>query len=191
VVHIQHDSGRTDAELVSALQSQDEDALRALTKRFGALVLGVARKVLAEPTLAEEVAQDTFVTLWRRPKAYDPARGGLSSYLARIARNKAVDLVRKEESLKRTRDQLLEEQSSIDRTVSEPVEEMVQRKVLMDALAELSEVQKEALVLAYFGGRSYREVSEELQIPEGTAKSRLRDGLLRMRELMGDDGMKR
>jgi RNA polymerase sigma-70 factor (ECF subfamily) len=191
VVHIQHDSGRTDAELVSALQSQDEDALRALTKRFGALVLGVARKVLAEPTLAEEVAQDTFVTLWRRPKAYDPSRGGLSSYLARIARNKAVDLVRKEESLKRTRDQLLEEQSSIDRTVSEPVEEMVQRKVLMDALAELSEVQKEALVLAYFGGRSYREVSEELQIPEGTAKSRLRDGLLRMRELMGDDGMKR
>jgi RNA polymerase sigma-70 factor, ECF subfamily len=189
VVDIQ-DSSRSDTELVEALQSKDEAALRALIGRFGALVLGVARRIITEPTLAEEVAQDTFVTLWHRPQAYDPAKGGLSSYLGRIARNKAVDLVRKEESLKRTRDQLVEEQSSAEAPVSEPVEEMVERKVLLDALAKLSEVQREALVLAYFGGRTYREVSRELDIPEGTAKSRLRDGLLRLRELM-DDGMKR
>lgn len=191
VTPIQDNSGRTDTSLVRALRSEDESALRTLIDRYGSLVLGVARRVIAEPSLAEEVAQDTFLTLWRRPHAFDESKGALSSYLARIGRNKAVDLVRKEESLKRTLDQLQGQESSAKPPISEPIDEMLERKVLTEALARLSKVQREALVLAYFGGRSYREVSDELGIPEGTAKSRLRDGLIRLRELMGNGGNQR
>jgi RNA polymerase sigma-70 factor (ECF subfamily) len=175
---------RDDAQLADRLLARDEGALRVVIDRYGSLVHGMARRVIAEPHLAEEVAQDTFLALWRRPGAFDPQRGSLQSFLMGVARNKAIDRVRKEESLKRTKDSL---QIEADRGPhpDQPAIGIEERHEVRDALAALSPVQREALVLAYFGGRTYREVAQELDIPEGTAKTRLRDGLTRLRELMG------
>jgi RNA polymerase sigma-70 factor (ECF subfamily) len=168
------------------LMARDEKALRTAIDTYGRLVFGVASRILGEASLAEEVAQDTFVALWRRPGAFDPSRGSLQSFLAGVARNKAVDVVRREESLRRTKESLLAE---IEVTRSETADpgasaDIEEREVVTAALAKLSALQREAIVLAYFGGRTYREVASELGIPEGTAKTRLRDGLIRLRELM-------
>jgi RNA polymerase sigma-70 factor (ECF subfamily) len=173
--------------LVARLLERDEKALRALIDEFGPAVYAVARRIVAEPSLAEEVAQDTFLALWRRPGAFDPARGGLQGFLLGVARNKAVDLVRREESLRRTTEALLAdaEPASAPASADENIEGIEERQLLRAAVAQLSQVQREAIVLAYFGGRTYREVAQELGIPEGTAKTRLRDGLTRLRELMG------
>lgn len=172
-----------DAALAERLLVRDQDALRTAIDSYGEVVFGMARRIVIEPSLAEEVAQDTFLALWRRPGAFDAARGSLQAFLAGIARNKAIDLVRREESLRRTKESLQAEaeKASTEVVLNERVEE---RQEILAALRGLSAVQREAIVLAYFGGRTYREVAAELEIPEGTAKTRLRDGLLRLRELL-------
>ncbi len=174
---------RDDIQLAERLFARDEQALRQVIAQYGAVVNGMARRIVADPTLAEEIAQDTFLALWRRPGAFDPQRGSLQAFLLGVARNKAIDRVRKEESLKRTKESLQAEADTltITTTAGSGVEE---RQEVRDALAQLTEVQREALVLAYFGGRTYREVAEELGVPEGTAKTRMRDGLIKLRELM-------
>jgi len=177
---------RSDTLLVQSLMARDEDALRTAIDTYGRLVFGVASRILGEASLAEEVAQDTFVALWRRPGAFDPARGSLQSFLAGVARNKAVDVVRREESLRRTKESLKAEFETTAGEVTDPSAsaDIEERDAVAGALAKLSSLQREAIVLAYFGGRTYREVATELGIPEGTAKTRLRDGLIRLRELM-------
>ena len=175
--------GRSDVQLIERLLVRDESALREVIADYGGVVHGMARRVIAEPALAEEVAQDTFLALWRRPGAFDPDRGSLQSFLLGIVRNKAIDLVRKEESLRRTRETLAREMQVTDETY-DPSRDVEERQRVRAALASLTEVQREAIVLAYFGGRTYREVAEELEIPEGTAKTRLRDGLVRLRKVL-------
>lgn len=170
-------------QLIERLLVRDESALREVIDEYGGVVHGMARRVLAEPSLAEEVAQDTFLALWRRPGAFDPARGSLQSFLLGIVRNKAVDLVRKEESLRRTRDALAKEIPVIEEGY-DPGAEVEERQRVLAALGTLTEVQREAIVLAYFGGRTYREVAVELEIPEGTAKTRLRDALIQLRQTL-------
>lgn len=174
---------RDDAELAERLLARDETALRTVIERYGSVVHGVARRVIAETTLAEEVAQDTFLALWRRPGAFDPQRGSLQTFLASVARNKAVDLVRREDSMRRRADALIAE-AQTSPTSEAPAAGVDERHEVVAALRQLTEPQREALVLAYFGGRTYREVATELDIPEGTAKTRMRDGLKRLRELM-------
>jgi RNA polymerase sigma-70 factor (ECF subfamily) len=173
-----------DGDILERLLTRDESTFRSVIETHGTSVLGIARRVLADPNLAEEVAQDTFVALWRRPGAFDPERGSLRSFLLVVARNKAVDLVRREEARKRATDSLLQEAGSASDTAADD-ERIEDREEIRKALSQLSLVQREAIVLAYFGGRTYREVARELKIPEGTAKTRLRDGLVRLRTLLG------
>jgi RNA polymerase sigma-70 factor (ECF subfamily) len=174
-----------DTALASRLMARDESALREAIDLYGDVVFGMAKRVLVEPTMAEEVAQDAFLALWRRPGAFDPERGSLKTFLAMMARNKAIDLVRREESVRRRTDALVSEmevtppQHRFDDALDERAE-------LDAALARLSDVQREAITLAYFGGRTYREVASELGIAEGTAKTRLRDGLMKLKSALAD-----
>ena len=169
-----------DGALAARLMERDEGALREAMHMYGGFVYGMAKKVLADPTLAEEVAQDSFLALWRRPGAFDPGRGSLKTFLVSIARNNAIDLVRREEAARRAKDSLMEEfETRVQSTGFE--DEVGRRADLSGQLARLSPVQREAIVLAYFGGRTYREVASELGIAEGTAKTRLRDGLTKLR----------
>ena len=173
----------SDEEILERLLARDERTFRSTVDVFGPAVLGIARRVLADSNLAEEVAQDTFLALWRRPGAFDPERGSLRSFLLVVARNKAVDLVRKEETRKRATETLLREAAATSETLIHD-ERIEDRAEIQAALAQLSLVQREAIVLAYFGGRTYREVARELRIPEGTAKTRLRDGLVKLKTLL-------
>ncbi|HWC13802.1 MAG TPA: sigma-70 family RNA polymerase sigma factor [Actinomycetota bacterium] len=174
-----------DRELADRLMARDERALAEAIETYGSAVYGVARRVITEDTFAQEVAQDTFLALWRRPGAFDPQRGSLLRFLCAIARNKAVDLVRKEESQRRSAEALISE-THPGRAVTH-MPQLEEQDHMMRALKEITESQREALVLAYFGGRTYREVAEELGIPEGTAKTRLRDGLIKLRGVLAGD----
>jgi RNA polymerase sigma-70 factor (ECF subfamily) len=178
-------SSASDLELVEGLLARDEDRLRQVIALYGGAVYGMARRVLADPGLAEEVAQDTFLALWRRPGAFNPERGVLKSFLLAVARNKAIDLVRREEALRRARDELVAEFES---QLEGPLDQMDEATDVRKSLKMISPVQREAIVLAYFGGRTYREVAQELGIPEGTAKTRLRDGLKKLKEVMTTRG---
>ena len=179
---------RPDVALAQRLLARDESALREAIRTYGGLVAGMARRVVADPAFAEEVVQDTFLTLWRRPAAFDPDRGRLQSFLLGVARNKAVDLVRREEGARRTKEALIANFEGNPQVVGDDDVGIEQRHEVRAALAKLSAVQREAIVLAYFGGRTYREVADELGIPEGTAKTRLRDGLSKLRQVMAARG---
>lgn len=168
----------TDAELLRRIAQRDDGALREVVERYGSIVFGAARWLVRDEGMAEEVAQDTFVTLWKKPGAVDPAKGNLRSFLTGVAKHKAVDRIRSAEAYER----------HLGRTATPPPVDptdigdvIVQRSTLVEALGRLSPVQREALVLAYLGGRTYKEVAKELAIPEGTAKTRLRDGLIALR----------
>ena len=176
-----------DMRFAERLMARDQAAIQEVMSLYGGVVFGMAKRVLLDPNMAEEVAQDAFLALWRRPGAYDPARGSLQAFLLGVTRNKAIDLVRKEETLKRTKESLTSELETASKDTS-PHEGRVEREQVRDALRALTDVQREAVVLAYFGGRTYREVADELGIPEGTAKTRLRDGLTRLRQLMVQTG---
>jgi RNA polymerase sigma-70 factor (ECF subfamily) len=172
-----------DEVLLDRLMARDERALEEVVESHKALVYGMARRILVDAGLSEEVAQDTFLALWRRPGSFDPARGTLQGFLMGVARNKAIDVVRREETRRRARDDLVSEQEMTSEVPS-ATEAIDERQRVTTALARLTTPQKEAVVLAYYGGRTYREVAEELGIPEGTAKTRLRDGLAKLRELL-------
>lgn len=176
-----------DMRFAERLMARDQAAIQEVMGLYGGVVFGMAKRVLLDPNMAEEVAQDAFLALWRRPGAYDPSRGSLQGFLLGVTRNKAIDLVRKEETLKRTKESLTSELETASKEVT-PHEGLVERERVRDALRSLTDVQREAVVLAYFGGRTYREVADELGIPEGTAKTRLRDGLTRLRQLMVQTG---
>lgn len=177
-----------DEVLLERLMARDEGALREIVDSYKAPVYGMARRILIDAGLAEEVAQDTFLALWRRPGSFDPGRGSIQAFLMGVARNKAIDAVRREETRRRASADLIAEQD-VASEVASATEAIDERQRVMTALAHLTASQKEAVVLAYYGGRTYREVAEELGVPEGTAKTRLRDGLGKLRELLvrGDE----
>ena len=173
----------SDSDLVDRLLARDERALQDVIETHSAAVYGMARRILGDSQLADEVAQDTFMAVWRRPGAFDRSRGSLRAFVLGVAHNKAVDLVRKEQRLSRAKDALIHEAGSQSEALAHD-ESIARRDEMTTALAHLSSVQKEALVLAYFGGRTYREVAEELGIPQGTAKTRLRDGLANLKQYL-------
>ena len=168
----------SDEALVRGVAAGDETALRKIMDIYGGAALAMARHVLADPVMAEEAAQDAFVALWMDPTRFDVARGSLKSFLIGIARNKAIDMVRREE-----RRRAAVQRSVVDglETDDDSIDRLEDRAGLMDALKKLSQLQRQAIALAYLGGFSYREVARRLDIPEGTAKTRLRDGLTALR----------
>jgi RNA polymerase sigma-70 factor (ECF subfamily) len=142
----------------------------------------VARAVVIDDDLAEEVTQDVMVTVWRIADRFDPACGSARNWVMSIARRHAVDRVRREQSA-RERDQRYAERThspAYDHVV-ETVEERLERQRVLVAVAALTPVQREAVELAYYGGYSHREVAELLEAPLGTVKTRLRDALVRLR----------
>ncbi|PZG38758.1 RNA polymerase subunit sigma [Spongiactinospora gelatinilytica] len=175
-----------DRRLHQRIVGGDETALGELYDRLGPLIVSVAVRVTRDRSVAEDIAQEVFITLWERPLAYDPARGSLRTWLATIAHRRSVDHVRAEERRKGTvigprltepRPPGLEDQI-LDADEAHRVRQAVQR--LPAALREVIE-------LAYFGGRTYRQVADELGLPEGTAKSRIRLGLRTLADALTEE----
>jgi RNA polymerase sigma factor (sigma-70 family) len=172
-----------DRLLAARLAAGDPDALAEAYRRFGGLVFGLCRRVLNDETLAEDVAQEVFLYLWQSPEQFDPARGSLRSWLALLAHRRSVDRVRAE--TRRSRAETRGETTSIvaDKADDDMTVDWLSNMV-RNALGKLPPEQREAVVLAYYGGRTYRQVAVELAIPEGTAKSRLRLAMVRLNTLL-------
>lgn len=163
----------------------DEDAFSGFYDATISMVFGVVLKVVRDRAMAEEVTQEVFVELWRLAPRYEPDRGSAMSWAATIAHRRAVDRVRSEQA-RRQRDQREQTKHVVDHDqTAEAVADNLDRLRVRDALEQLSDTQREAVTLAYYGGRTYREVAALLDIPEGTAKTRIRDGLIRLRDQLG------
>lgn len=176
-----------DRDLVARLAAGDAAALRTLHDRYAGLVFGLARRVLGDDAMAEDVAQEVFVAVWQEPGRYDPTRGSLRSWLGLLAHRRAVDRVRAE--VRRAKGEHKLDGAGLEAADdANQVDEQLARAWLagrvQEALAQLPTEQREAVVLAYYGGRTYRQVAVELDIPEGTAKSRLRLALAKLDDLL-------
>jgi RNA polymerase sigma-70 factor, ECF subfamily len=175
----------TSEELLVAVAAGDRHAFERLFDRVSPQVLGVALRVLRDRALAEEVTQEVLVEVWRKADRFDPARGTASGWITTLAHRRAVDRVRSEQA-SRDRDERVSRRDrarEVD-VVADEVQVRLDHWQVRQALASLTERQREAIELAYFEGYTYRDVARVLDIPEGTAKSRLRDGLLRLRDAL-------
>ena len=142
-------------------------------------VYTAAFRVLGDAALAQDVVQDVFLRLWRKPRAFDPSRGELGTYLRLMARSRALDLWREGQVRGRASERL---KVICDTPSTDPAELDHDGGVVRAALSHLPETQREALVLAYFGGLTAAQIAQRANVPLGTAKSRLRLGLARLRD---------
>ena len=177
------------AALLQAAGRGDQGAFASLYDATAPLVHGVVLRVVRDPAQTEEVAQEVFVEIWRLAPRYDATRGSVTSWVATIAHRRAVDRVRSEQS---ARDRVEREGAKSVRehdAASEPVIELdaaeFDRRRVRRALDRLTDMQRQAIELAYFGGHTYREVAALLGEPEGTIKTRIRDGMIRLRDELG------
>jgi RNA polymerase sigma-70 factor (ECF subfamily) len=172
----------SDETLVAGLAAGDRDAASAFVQRFQRRVFGLARTIVAEDRAAEDIAQEAFVRAWRHAGAYDPRRGSVVGWLLTITRNLSIDAVRVRTPLVVDPGALLGyDRPSAERGPGEAVELGDDRARLRAALARLPEEQARAVVLAGLLGHTAREISEMEGIPLGTAKTRIRSALLRLR----------
>jgi RNA polymerase sigma-70 factor (ECF subfamily) len=169
----------SDETLVQAIRRRDEVALRQILAKHGGRVLSLASRTLKDQARAEEVVQDTFLALWMDPDAFRPEKGSLRSFLLGIAHHKSVDAVRKQAARERAVVRLAVTDDRINDAGSNSTHDV--GGDLMPALKKLSPKLRETMFWAFFMGLTYREVAIQLDIPEGTAKSRIREALQHLR----------
>ena len=163
----------------------DTQAFSELYDELAPFVHGVVRSVVRDPAQSEEVTQEVFVELWRLAARHDETKGSVRSWTGTIAHRRAVDRVRTEQSRRDRTERDATRRTIEPAGVAEQVETTMESARLRRALARLTATQRESVELAYFGGHTYREVAVLVGIPEGTAKSRIRDALIRLRDELG------
>ncbi len=179
-----------DRDLMNRVRARDPEALRALYDRHASLVHGLGLRVLRDATEAEDLVQDVFLHLWRRAEMFDGERGVFTGWLVSLARNRAIDRLRARRTRERKGDEFEAEQAApptagpSDPDATTYANEL--RGAVVRALGTLPDQQRAALELAYFGGLSHSEIAERLDAPLGTVKTRVRQGMLRLRELLGE-----
>ncbi len=175
----------SDEAIVALVARGDEVALGELYDRFGRIAYGLALRVLRDDRLAEDAVQDAFLTVWRSATRFVPERSAARTWILTLVHRRAVDLVRREE---RRRTETLEqatEQPSADST-DELTWLRLERERVQTALRALPDQQREALELAYYGGFTQSELADRLGLPIGTIKSRMFNGLARLRDLLAE-----
>jgi RNA polymerase sigma-70 factor (ECF subfamily) len=179
----------SDAALVVAIARYRQDALAEAYRRHAGAVFGLAKRLLADQARAEEIVQEVFLRLWNEPDRFDPDRGTLRSYLLAHTHGRSVDVVRSDTSrrAREERDAAMAADGGYD--VAHEVWDLALAGHVRQAMASLQPGERAAIELAYFGGRTYKEVAEVLGEPEGTVKSRIRTGLRRLRGELVDAGV--
>jgi RNA polymerase sigma-70 factor, ECF subfamily len=181
-------SGEWELAVRDRLVARDQIALSELYDQFGSYVFGLAARVIGDRHAAEDVTQEVFLSLWERPQVFEPARGRMRTFLGTLAHRRAVDVVRREEARRR--------RAARDAATATPIPDVgelamaiVTAEQVRAEVNRLPDEQRAAIELAYFGGRTYRQVADELGIPEGTAKSRMRLGLGRIAQALEAQGV--
>jgi RNA polymerase sigma-70 factor (ECF subfamily) len=178
----------SDDALLDGLATGDPDAAAAFIERFQRRVFGVALRIVNDPRLAEDVAQETFLRAWQRAEAFDPRRGTVSSWLLTIARNLAIDTVRLRRIVIVEPEEILaRKDESNDKGPDDLALLSSDTARLRVAMGDLPKEQCRALVLAAFYGRTAAEIAESEEIPLGTAKTRIRTAMVRLRAALVDD----
>ncbi len=171
-------------DLLGEVARGSQDAFEAVYDLASGWVLAVARKVVRDPAQAEEVMQEVLLEVWRMASRFDPALGSGTAWLMTLAHRRAVDRVRSERS--HASRELRSAVAMIDYDdVAEAVEASLDRERVQRCLSSLTPLQHECVRLAYYGGYTYAEVAELLKVPAGTVKTRMRDGLIRLRDCLG------
>jgi RNA polymerase sigma-70 factor (ECF subfamily) len=175
-----------DPALVALVTEGDGSALEALYDRHGRAAYALARRILNDGQLAQDVVQEVFLTVWRDASRYDATRGGFPTWLLTMTHHKSVDSVRREENLRkrRTSADVLEFTESDAPRVEDEVWGSFRREQVRSALGDLPEPQRHALGLAYFGGYTQREIAMLTGTPLGTVKTRMLAGMKRLREAL-------
>jgi RNA polymerase sigma factor (sigma-70 family) len=176
-------SALSDEALLSGLAAGDAEAATAFTRRFQARVYGLVLTIVRDPGTAEDVAQETFVRAWRYAQTYDPRRGRVATWLLTIARNLAIDVIRVKRAEPLDPDIVVRRLQ--EGTAETPVDERFppdERDRVRGAITELPADQRRALVLAAYLGRTAQEIGELEGVPLGTAKTRIRAAMLKLRD---------
>jgi RNA polymerase sigma-70 factor (ECF subfamily) len=173
-------------DVLRAVAGGDQQAFELLYDRVAGSVLGVVSRVVRDPAQSEEVAQEVLVEVWRTAARFDPAQGSATTWVLTMAHRRAVDRVRATQaaSQRDARAAALERSPAFDE-VSESVESAMEREQVRKALESLTDLQRQAVELAYYGGYTQAEVARILAVPLGTVKTRMRDGLIRLRDALG------
>ncbi|MGX1881999.1 sigma-70 family RNA polymerase sigma factor [Streptomyces sp. NPDC055287] len=173
-------------ELLGRVARGDRDAFSQVYDAVCGPVLGLVRAVLRDPAQSEEVAQEVLIEVWRGAARFQPSRGSAMTWVLTLAHRRAVDRVRSAQaSSDRERKAALLDRTPAFDEVTEEVESRLEREQVRRCLRTLTELQRQSVTLAYYRGLAYREVAELLAVPLGTVKTRLRDGLIRMRDCLG------
>lgn len=182
-----------DRELIQQLRGgQSSEALRLLYRRYSGLVYTLALRMLKRPSEAEDLTQDVFLNFWKQESLdrhnYDPAKASLSTYLCMIVRSRALNKIASQGSRQRSIDRLKAVTASewLTPTPLEQASLSEQSQQVNQALGQLPDKQRQVLELNYYQGMSHGEISTQLAMPLGTVKSRARQGLVKLRQLLGD-----
>ena len=170
----------SDKELVSRVRVGDQNAMGALYDRYSALVYAVALRVLADSAAAEDVLQEVFMQLWRNPTRFDASRGSLGAWLAVIARNRAIDALRK----RRYESDIEDVVVSVEPDLASQADRSRAAKNVRDVLNGMPPAQRQALEMAFFEGLTHTEIATKIGEPLGTIKTRIRAGLLALRKVL-------
>jgi len=172
--------------LLGLVARGDQRAFERVFEQVAAPVFGIVRRVLRDPAQSEEIAQEVLLEVWRQAARFSPERGSALSWVMTIAHRRAVDRVRTEAAASaRTARAFWQDQPAEYDQVAEQVEVRLEQERVRRCLDTLTDLQRESVDLAYYGGYTYREVGELLGVALGTVKTRLRDGLIRMRDCLG------
>jgi RNA polymerase sigma-70 factor (ECF subfamily) len=174
----------SEADLLARVASGDERALAALYDALSSLAYGLALRILGSSDAAEDAVQDGFLRIWHRADRYEPSRGAARPWVLRVVRNVAIDRLRSADA--RTRAETRSQTDVALAAVPEEPDEMASRsersRTLREALAELPAEQRRTIEIAYFEGLSHSEIAERERLPLGTVKTRIRDGVLKLKE---------
>jgi RNA polymerase sigma-70 factor (ECF subfamily) len=173
-------------DLLVLVARGDADAYAAVYDRTVGQVLGIVLSVVRDPAQSEEVAQEVLLDVWRSASRFDPERGSAVAWVMTLAHSRAVDRVRSEQKAAEREQRVASAEIAYDE-VTEAVEARLDRERVRRCLGSLTELQRESVTLAYYGGYTYRQVAELLGVAVGTVKTRMRDGLIRLRDCLGVD----
>lgn len=181
-----------DTSLLHGVRTRDTRALEQLYRLHGPTVHGLAVRIVQDRAEAEEITQDVFTYVWQEIHRYDPARGSLAAWLVTLARSRAIDRVRARESRERRVAGLAHESAARGPApvASDPLQNVVQAERggrVRRALEELAPEQRQAIEIAYFEGLSHSQIAARLGLPLGTVKTRIRQGMIRMRAALGEE----